>query len=290
MSDNWCDESLEDAVAFATKFLHEEGVEALCKFALINEQASGHKPQWYRGQSRLSWELVPKAYRKVRDWQGKFVELSAEDKLLYERGQFFDFRRQAPMRSHKELYPDDDWPAWLYLMQHYGVATRLLDWSESMLIAAYFAVENEDDWGEDGVIYSLAQSRLNFYASGEEVCGDDRDEVTLKVLTQGIGEIQPFAAVPMPKCPVAFRPRQVDTRMVMQQAAFTAHFPEQPSLSRLPFARTILNRLVIPAACKGELKARLRILGMTAITVFPDLEHLGRQISSARFVRSERPV
>jgi len=45
-------------------------------------------------------------------------------------------------------------------MQHYRLPTRLLDWSFSPLIAAYFAVRETTDADEDACIWALAPSVL----------------------------------------------------------------------------------------------------------------------------------
>jgi len=42
--------------------------------------------------------------------------------------------------SNTPLRPDNDWD-WLSFGQHYKLPTRLLDWSQSSLVALYFAVE-----------------------------------------------------------------------------------------------------------------------------------------------------
>ena len=84
---------------------------------------------FYRGQASVDFRLIPSVGRNV-----------AEDKknvlLQYEREIFEDFKRKYSMFT--DVRPKNDME-FLFLAQHYGLPTRLLDWTYNPFIALYFA-------------------------------------------------------------------------------------------------------------------------------------------------------
>src|SRR5262249_22802124 len=85
---------------------------------------------WFRGHPDSRWALIPKVWRDYNATTERYLTNS--------------FYQRAKLR-HASFPDDSDYAAWLALMQHYGLPTRLLDWSDSALIAAYFAVKYERD-------------------------------------------------------------------------------------------------------------------------------------------------
>ena len=105
---------------------HELGVE------------SARRRLWFRGVHDARYALVPRLYRSDRG----IDELQA-----LEREMFAEFRS----RSRSLLTPDissdsSDWER-MFVMQHYGIPTRLLDWSENAFYALYFAVSGAAERG-----------------------------------------------------------------------------------------------------------------------------------------------
>ncbi|HZS08165.1 MAG TPA: FRG domain-containing protein [Blastocatellia bacterium] len=101
-----------------------------------------------RGQSRRYGGLVPSIDR------GSLQNLSRREKLTLERQSIDIFRSTARFfadQGEQNALTDDI--VALMVLRHYGVPTRLLDWSKSPYVAAYFAVQDRDT--DDGEIWSF---------------------------------------------------------------------------------------------------------------------------------------
>ncbi len=104
---------------------------------------SGYDMLWFRGQRKASWSLQPYIYRNYTP----LLESQMIQRFMLKAQIFKD---NCPAKTE---YGD-----WLVLMQHYGLPTRLLDWSESPLVAAYFATAGNK--GEEGASISMLNPGL----------------------------------------------------------------------------------------------------------------------------------
>lgn len=105
---------------------------------------------WFRGHSRRGQELEPRAFRRCLPPPHDKEVGCWDETNVYEHLKLLSPSHEATYHS-----PFD----WLCFMQHYSVPTRLLDWSESILSALYFAVK--DDPLIDGELIVLNAKHLN---------------------------------------------------------------------------------------------------------------------------------
>ena len=132
------------------------------------------------------------------------------------------FVSRAPSRSFR-LCPDlDDHFGWLFLAQHYGVPTRLLDWTENPLVAAYFAVLDHPD--DDGCIWALRISGLNgaFGVSADliQIRGPAVRDSAASAFTGNKPSDERDA--------LAIDGQESDPRMLAQMSKFTIHSSRTP--------------------------------------------------------------
>lgn len=232
---------------------------------------------WFRGHSKIFNELTPGIFRK--QYRDKlYVKLSPNPEMRIAE----EFKRRAPSVTNN-LPSNDEHLEWLFLMQHYGLPTRLLDWSENVLSATFFAVNS--DYEEDGEIWTFLPWRLNefngFY--GLPILSKNR---TVKFLSHEIFHnnskelAETYNLEEIPKTPIALQPPLNEARLSAQESCFTIH-PEPLEgyrITDLIKDENFLVRYIIPKQLKKNFEKKLAYLGISYRTLFPDLEGLAKSI------------
>jgi hypothetical protein len=168
-----------------------------------------HETAWWRGHANANWKLQAQVRR--RDPERKYDE----------RTPIGHFVSRAPSRSHRPCPANDDWLRWLFLAQHYGLPTRLLDWSENPLVAVYFAVQECPD--VDGCVWALSPSGLNVTFTGTDGLVKIGDPKVIKIAESAFtGSGSPYDGI------LAIDGQEIDPRMLAQISRYTLHSERTP--------------------------------------------------------------
>lgn len=278
-----------------------EGYESLEKLT------EDEKLFWFRGEnsSEFKTSLIPNAYRSY----GELIHSSNKDFSvpegyieLEDRVRVEFFRYALPNINQLRL-KNTDWNRY-YLMQHYKMKTRLLDWSENALVALFFAVSGNAQ--SDGVVwildpYKLNKAALNTTFNNTKNYNFIAAPITIKKLKQlfnpegkiNINQLTTRYLLMHFKedevegqennhyYPLPIFPCYIDERTRAQKTCFTIFGNRINGLNSLAKNNDgILKKIIIDRSSKSKILDQLRLVGFDNFSVFPDLDGIGSSIQS----------
>nr|WP_145403302.1 FRG domain-containing protein [Paenibacillus xylanexedens] len=227
----------------------------------VRDFKKNNKHTWFRGQSDFTWELKSSLFRQ------KFKNL---DEFKANERTRYNLFKNLGHTHHNET----DWNL-VYIMQHHGVKTRLLDWTESFATALFFAANN---WTSNSplTIWMLNPLKLNSKTLGKHVFyttnNKKYEEMISSSPTKGFNINS-----------VALHPLRNNQRIVAQQGVFTVQGNTTESLDKEfngdLLKNGILSRIEIDIKFKEDVSTFLDLSGMHPFSIYPDLEGLAKYIN-----------
>jgi len=212
------------------------------------------KRLWWRGHGDGSWQLHPSIFHR-----------GLEDSEIELIGRFSQLAPALDSTLGDQLQLSD----WLFVMQHHGLPSRLLDWTESPLVALHFCVADPGHYDRDAVLWAVDPSKINLVEfDSERTFGIGTPEV-MSILA---GTLSPTGNPAQSKIAAIIAAHR-DPRHLAQRSQCTIH-GRREALDENDEHRTHLTRIVVPADQKPMVKGWLETMQVNRQTLFPDLDNL----------------
>ena len=263
----------------------------------------------FRGQGNAEWPLSTSLARMVSNHHPNYT-----DKVVpasYEQRMMDEFKWKYPSYEKGRIPDDNESIEWLSLMQHYGSPTRMLDFSQSMYVALFMAIDGS--FFPTSAIWSINKHVLNEkvilkYNSQKNQKIARRDEIERYIYEEATSAINDHF---LPQEPYLYltRPHLANERINRQQGLFIIpssievgfenilkeYYDGDPnlnmdfeSLAGLTAQNSCGQQMVsvlkieIPKVLKYEISNLLRQMNITSETMYPGLDGLARSMSCLR--------
>lgn len=220
----------------------------------------------FRGHSDINYDIIPSLFR--------------EDAIKErEKTYIYDFFRYQYMI--KENISSIDYLSVLTLAQHYGIPTRLLDWTANPLVALFFSCKNNDT---DGCVWVLQKT---FYQNN--INNNFSIHTTFRdYINHNFSSSANFNF----KMPVIFYPNFIDNRMRNQNSVFMLWGNiENPfddnfykhnaiDITSTENSKKCIYKLEIPSSYKHQILVELDWIGINDSFIFYDMPSVSKTIKT----------
>ena len=212
---------------------------------------------WFRGHADFGWTLTPSALR--------YKTAKERNKAL---GLLADFKRYAKIKLPNLQKPDDELE-WVQLGRHYGLPTRLLDWTRNAAIALFCASRQAGH--ADGAVFVLNPSDLNRQADERLKsprvfdAHTDAERIRRYLTLSGNRDSRGIKTI-------AINPVWNSERILLQQGTFTLHGARDFTLTLEQAPSLVCLR--VPSTSKEALLRELERAGINEMSIFPEAEHM----------------
>jgi len=254
----------------------------------------------FRGQSDERWGLSTKFEREATKYQCDPYWFKNREKIILR-----DFRRKA--HHYVQNLPDpENNIEWLSLLQHYGGPTRLLDFTYSYYVAAFFAMETS---AVNSAIWAVNIDKLIKQLSKTTDYNLIEKERTYEYIIERNNHWADTVVRDRRNNDIVFvvEPFQQHQRISIQQGLFL--FPgniEKPfesnlssvfefgftdlstnnalnikfsEIGKLDFSNISIIKIIIPSGLHSKALTELFKMNVTAATLFPGLDGFARSLS-----------
>ena len=234
------------------------------------------KPNYiFRGQADKSWHLETSLLRLLKEINANLtcteveeIEINLLNEFASSAGSHFPKGYTAPLDN-----PAKKWS----VMQHYGAPTRMLDWTNSLFVAAYFAVDSQ--WNSDGAVWVVRAAYIDEEVrrrfNGEKIPYERLRSGVAQPVVQLWGEDGLHERLVVQEGLHTFCHQiRGDHETLIEQICSPWLKPMHPNQA----AEVVFLKLIIPQNLKPVFLKELANIPITAESLFPGADGYGRSL------------